>query len=46
MKGPCLKDCFKFCDYKFSTETVAYLGIEILNRIEQIHNIGQRGYIV
>lgn len=38
--GPNLETLFDFCEKKFSIKTIANIGIEIIDRIENIHNIG------
>ena len=40
LEGPSLEDCFKFCYSKFTVETVAYLGIQMIERIEVLHKHG------
>ena len=36
--GPNLDDLFDFCGNKFSTKTVIMIGIQLLDRIELLHN--------
>ena len=38
--GPNLEVLFNFCERKFSTKTIANIGIEIIDRLESLHNIG------
>ena len=38
--GPDLDCLFNFCGNKFSLKTIAYIGIELINRIEELHNLG------
>ncbi|KAH9204062.1 kinase-like domain-containing protein [Leptodontidium sp. 2 PMI_412] len=36
--GPCIGDLFKFCDYKFSTNTILLLASQLISPIEYIHD--------
>ena len=38
--GPSLEDLFDFCSRKFSYKTICLIGIQILDRLEWIHNNG------
>ncbi len=38
--GPSLEDLFEFSGNKFTIKTVLMIGIQVLNRIEELHNIG------
>jgi serine/threonine protein kinase len=38
MLGPSLDDVFNFCDRKFSIKTVCMLAIDMINRIEYMHD--------
>jgi serine/threonine protein kinase len=38
--GPNLEELFNFCSRRFSIKTIANIGIELLDRIEAVHNLG------
>ncbi|RYE16901.1 MAG: hypothetical protein EOP45_16700 [Sphingobacteriaceae bacterium] len=38
--GPTLEDLFEYCDRKFSYHTVFFLGEQILDRLQSIHQTG------
>ena len=38
--GPSLNDLFIFCDNKFSLKTTCLIAIQIIKRLEKIHNLG------
>lgn len=38
--GPNLEELFNFCSRRFSIKTIANIGIELLERIEELHNLG------
>ena len=38
MLGPSLEDVFLFCEKKFSIKTVCMLAIDMINRIEYMHD--------
>jgi serine/threonine protein kinase len=38
--GPSLDDLFEFCGKKFSLKTTIMIALNILNRIETLHNVG------
>ena len=40
--GPNLEELYNYCNKKFSLKTVLMIGIQVLNRIEKLHN---RGFI-
>lgn len=38
--GPNLETLYNFCKRKFCIKTISYIGIELINAIEDLHNIG------
>ena len=38
--GPSLEDLFEFCSRKFNLKTIAMMGIQLIDRIEYVHNQG------
>ena len=38
--GPNLEELFTFCGRRFSTKTILLIGIQLLTRLEKIHNRG------
>lgn len=38
--GPSLKDLFNFCNERWSTETILKIGIDLITRMESLHNAG------
>ena len=37
--GPNMKKLFEFCDKKFTTPTLSWIGLQMLDRIEVIHSM-------
>ena len=38
--GPSLEDLLNFCSRRFTIKTIAMLGIQLISRLEHIHNLG------
>lgn len=39
MLGPNLHELFEFCDQKFKSTTIAWIAIQMLQRIESMHTV-------